>query len=96
MHDGSITTLEEVIDHYAAGGRTILSGDYKGVGGANPFKSDFVKGFHLRAQEKRDLLAFLKLLTDEKFLTDPRFSDPWKISGVGSSVTTQRKQPLRN
>lgn len=26
MHDGSIATLDEVIDHYAAGGRTIAAG----------------------------------------------------------------------
>jgi cytochrome c peroxidase len=36
-----------------------------------------VKGFRLTAQEKRDLITFLKSLTDEKFLRDPRFSDPW-------------------
>ncbi|MBK7601801.1 MAG: di-heme enzyme [Acidobacteria bacterium] len=77
MHDGSIATLEGVIDHYAAGGRTIKSGEFKGVGSANPNKSQFVKGFTLNAQEKRDLLAFLKSLTDEKFLTDQRFKNPW-------------------
>ncbi len=77
MHDGSIATLEGVIDHYAAGGRTIKSGEFKGVGSANPNKSQFVKGFTLNAREKRDLLAFLKSLTDEKFLTDQRFKNPW-------------------
>jgi cytochrome c peroxidase len=77
MHDGSIATLEGVIDHYAAGGRTIRVGEYKGVGSASPQKSAFVKGFKLTAQEKRDLIAFLNSLTDEKFLRDPRFSDPW-------------------
>ncbi len=80
MHDGSIATLEEVLDHYAAGGRTIKSGEYKGVGSANPNKSSFVKGFTLTPQEKRDVIEFLKTLTDEKFLTDKRFSDPWKNS----------------
>lgn len=78
MHDGSIATLEGVIDHYAAGGRTIRSGEFKGVGSANPNKSSFVKGFRLTAQEKQDLLNFLKSLTDEKFLTDRRFGDPWQ------------------
>jgi cytochrome c peroxidase len=78
MHDGSIATLEEVIDHYAAGGRAIRSGEFKGDGSLNPNKSAFVKGFSLTAREKRDLIAFLKSLTDEKFLRDPRFSDPWK------------------
>ena len=32
----------------------------------------------LTPQEKADLLAFLKTLTDERLLTSPRFSDPWK------------------
>ena len=39
MHDGSVATLEEVIDHYAAGGRTITAGPNAGVGNDNPNKS---------------------------------------------------------
>lgn len=77
MHDGSIATLDEVIDHYAAGGRTIASGPHAGVGRANPLKSSFVPGFSLTAEERADLLAFLKSLTDREFLSDPRFSNPW-------------------
>ena len=90
MHDGSIATLEGVIDHYAAGGRTIRSGEFKGVGSANPNKSSFVKGFRLTAQEKQDLLNFLKSLTDEKFLTDPRFGDPWKTSSTALNSARSR------
>jgi cytochrome c peroxidase len=93
MHDGSISTLEEVIDHYAAGGRTIRAGEYKGVGSASPHKSAFVKGFKLTAQEKRDLIAFLKSLTDEKFLRDPRFSDPWTQQKATSNA--QQRHPFR-
>lgn len=77
MHDGSIATLDEVIDHYAAGGRTIAEGPYAGVGSASPLKSDLLVGFSLTAQEKADLIAFLESLTDNTFLTDPRFSDPF-------------------
>lgn len=78
MHDGSIATLEEVIDHYRAGGQTISDGRYKGIGSESPFRSDFVRGFNLTQQEKLDLIAFLKSLTDEEFVTDPKFSNPWK------------------
>ncbi len=39
MHDGSIATLGEVIDHYAEGGRTIKDGPFAGVGKDSPFKS---------------------------------------------------------
>ncbi len=76
MHDGSIATLEEVIDHYAAGGRTIVTGKFAGVGSKNPFKSNFVSGFKLAVQEKQDLIEFLKSLTDEEFVTNSTFSDP--------------------
>jgi cytochrome c peroxidase len=77
MHDGSIATLGEVLDHYAAGGRTIHDGPNAGVGRDNPLKSSFVSGFTLSARERADLLAFLISLTDDEFLKDPRFADPW-------------------
>jgi len=69
MHDGSIPTLEEVLDHYAAGGR---------AGTASPYRDPLMKGFQLSGEERRDLLAFLEGLTDEKFVTDPRLSNPFQ------------------
>lgn len=77
MHDGSIATLEEVIQHYAAGGRTIEDGPHAGVGANNPFKSPLVRAFELDATQRADLVAFLRSLTDWAFVSDPRFSDPW-------------------
>lgn len=77
MHDGSIATLSGVIDHYAAGGRTVHTGPKKGIGKNNPRKSVFMTGFRITPQEKEDLIAFLKTLTDKRFITDPRFSNPW-------------------
>lgn len=77
MHDGSIQTLEEVIDFYGAGGRNITSGPHAGDGRANPFKDSFVKGFSLNPQEKADLIAFLNSLSDTEFTTTSRFSNPW-------------------
>lgn len=53
MHDGSIATLEEVIEHYAKGGNT------------HPVKSPIIGRLRLTAQEKTDLINFLKTLTDE-------------------------------
>jgi cytochrome c peroxidase len=78
MHDGSIATLDEVVDHYAAGGRTISSGPYAGIGHDNPNKAPNVEGFKLTETEKKDLIAFLESLTDTEFLHNPRFSDPWQ------------------
>jgi cytochrome c peroxidase len=77
MHDGSIATLDGVIDHYAAGGRTIESGPYAGDGSTNPFKSGFVRGFTLTDQEREDVLNFLRSLTDEELITNPHLSDPF-------------------
>ncbi len=88
MHDGSIATLDEVLSHYAAGGRTIAAGPHAGVGADNPRKSGFVRGFSLSAQERTDLLAFLQSLTDQSFLTNPRFSNPWPSHGVAAVKAT--------
>lgn len=77
MHDGSIATLDGVLDHYAAGGRTILEGPAKGIGRNNPNKSGIVQGFPLSADDRRALLAFLESLTDDALLHDPRFASPW-------------------
>jgi cytochrome c peroxidase len=76
MHDGSLSTLEDVLDFYAAGGRKIEEGTLRGDGRINPGKSPFVKGFDLTAQERADVLAFLRSLTDEKFLTRPDLAAP--------------------
>jgi cytochrome c peroxidase len=77
MHDGSIATLEEVLDHYAAGGRTIADGPFHGVGHDNPNKSPVVRGFTLTADQKSDLVSFLNTLTDTQLLHDARWSNPW-------------------
>lgn len=74
MHDGSVATLSDVIDIYAAGGRNIEHGEFKGDGRANRLKSQFIKGFELTPEEKQDLLTFLDTLTDDEFLTSPKHS----------------------
>jgi cytochrome c peroxidase len=77
MHDGSIATLEEALDHYAAGGRRITSGPNAGDGARSPLRSELVQGFALSPTEKADVVAFLRALTDETLLRDPRLSDPF-------------------
>jgi len=78
MHDGSIATLSAVLDHYAAGGRTLSTGANAGIGSQNPFKSNFVRGFRMTEDERLDLLAFLESLTDREFLENPAHSDPFR------------------
>jgi cytochrome c peroxidase len=63
MHDGSMESLEAVINHYASGGK------------AHPQKSPLIQPFQLSEKEKRQLIAFLHSLTDESFLTNPAFQE---------------------
>ena len=58
MHDGSLATLGDVIDFYAAGGRVLTDGQRPGDGRSHPGKNPFIKGFTLTAQERQDLLDF--------------------------------------
>jgi cytochrome c peroxidase len=77
MHDGSVATLADAVDHYAAGGRTIRGGPNAGVGAASPLRDVQLVRFSLTPAEKRDLIAFLESLTDEAFLHAPHLSDPF-------------------
>lgn len=80
MHDGSMTTLEEVIRFYANGGRNITSGPHAGDGRLSPFKDTLTAGFTITDEEINDVIAFLESLTDTSFLTNPRYSNPWTSS----------------
>ncbi len=64
MHDGSLATLEDVIDMYAAGGRNVTDGPYAGDGRESPNKSPLVRGFPITPEERADVVAFLEALTD--------------------------------
>ncbi|WP_213996633.1 MbnH family di-heme enzyme [Arsukibacterium sp.] len=79
MHDGSLATLEQVIDFYTAGGRNIGSGTHAGDGRQHPGKSQFVAGFELTTNERAAVLAFLHSLTDPHFITNQDHSNPWPL-----------------
>lgn len=76
-HDGSTTTLDEVVANYANGGRVLTIGPLAGDGRSNPHKDDLIVRIDLTAAEQQDIVAFLKALTDEKLLVDPRFANPF-------------------
>ncbi len=78
MHDGSIPTLEGVMEHYAVGGRTIDEGPLAGVGADNPHKDVLMTEFDLTEQSLEDAMALFESLTDEEFLSNPAFSNPWE------------------
>lgn len=72
MHDGRFETLEEVIDFY--------SNDIQNHENLNSKLRDLngAKKFNFTAKQKNDLIAYLKTLTDENLLSDPKWSDPFK------------------
>jgi cytochrome c peroxidase len=77
MHDGSIATLDEVLDHYAAGGRTIHTGPFAGNGSQSPLQDPLIRPIAMTPEERADLIAYFESLTDTELLTDPAFSNPW-------------------
>ena len=53
MHDGSLKTLEEVVEHYAKGGTP------------NQWLSNKIKKIELTPEQKADLVAFMKACTGD-------------------------------
>jgi len=64
MHDGSVSSLAEVVDIYAAGGRVISDGPWAGDGRLSPLKSPMIEPLYLIPEERADLVAFLRSLGD--------------------------------
>lgn len=63
MHDGSMATLEEVVAHYQSGGKNYLN------------KSSLIQPLDLTESEQKDLVEFLKSLTDEVFVENEMFRE---------------------
>ncbi|GAA4365622.1 cytochrome c peroxidase [Hymenobacter saemangeumensis] len=77
MHDGRFGTLEQVLDHYNEHvARNSPNIDPLIVNATNdPFQAPSSQ-LGLTATEKRQIIAFLKTLTDSSFVRDPRFARP--------------------
>lgn len=69
MHDGRFSTLEVVLDFYDSG--IVDNGNVD----EQLLRADGTYGITLSDYEKESLVAFLKTLTDNEFLTDERFSE---------------------
>ena len=65
MHDGRFRTLEEVVEHYNSGIRFSSTLD--------PNMHTIRQGLQLTASEKRDLINFMKTLTDQTYLNNPKY-----------------------
>ncbi|RKR08053.1 cytochrome c peroxidase [Maribacter vaceletii] len=73
MHDGRLATLEQVIEHYSSGIKNhsnLISPLVNSTGQ--------VGRFNFTEKEKEALVAFLHTLTDNKMLTDEKYSNPFK------------------
>lgn len=66
MHDGRFETLEEVIEHYNSGGHPSYN------------KDPLIRPLNLTEEQKQDLLNFLKALTDEEFINNPEYKNPFE------------------
>lgn len=75
MHDGSIETLREVVEHYVAGGRVIESGPFAGDGRLSPLKSGLVRPFEATDEEIDAVVAFLEALDDPELATNSALAD---------------------
>lgn len=65
MHDGRFQTLEQVLNHYATGVQNVPELDPALRSGSNP-------GIPLTDPEKKQLVAFLRTLTDFDYVNDRR------------------------
>lgn len=77
MHDGRFKTIEAVLDHYSdhIQQSQTLSSFLQDI--SNEVNG---KDLSLKPQEKQDIIAFLGMLTDSTFITNPAFSNPHSIS----------------
>lgn len=64
MHNGSMASLQQVVQHFNSGGVTHANRDAR------------IRPLSLTSQEQNDLVAFLQALTDEAFVTDPELARP--------------------
>lgn len=72
MHDGRFRTIEEVIDFYDSGVQ-----DNRDLDQRMRNHDGTPRRLLLTSDQKLSLIAFLGMLTDRAFLTDPRFSNPF-------------------
>lgn len=73
MHDGRFETLEEVVEHYNSGVQAHHALDHNLVD-----ENGQPQRLNLSTFEKKALVAFLHTLTDDAFITDERYSNPFQ------------------
>jgi cytochrome c peroxidase len=73
MHDGRFNSLEDVVTHYNEEVQPSKNFHRK-----LKDSNGKPKKLNLTPADQKALVAFLKTLTDKKFTTDPKFSDPFE------------------
>jgi len=71
MHDGRFKTLNEVVKHYNSG-----------VKQNKTTAKQLQKPMNLSDNERTELIAFLKTLTDKEFLFNPKYGFPKKLNQI--------------
>lgn len=61
MHDGSVASINEIVAHYNAGGKS------------HPNKNELIRPLNLTDSEQDNLVSFLISLTDKEFLKNEKF-----------------------
>ncbi len=83
MHDGRYHSLEEVLSHYSDSVRLFIKSGSEAVETLDPLLADPERpGIPLTKSEQQAIIAFLRTLTDDIFLKDPKLADP----GIGNAL----------
>jgi cytochrome c peroxidase len=90
MHDGSLATLREVVEHYNNGGVTPAGAP------VNDYLSGGIRPLNLTEQQIDDLVAFLKALTSPQFASQAAAkaaangcSQPAKVASASAAPATR-------
>lgn len=92
MHDGSLSSLTEVLDHYndiTADIQDNANLDGRLQGSTNRNDSGPGQKLQLTASEKLAVIAFLKTLSGSAIYTDEKFSDPFDENGLLQDVLSR-------
>ena len=65
MHDGRFSSLSQCLNNH-----------FNALGYLPTTEPQILAGISLSPQDVNDVIAFLKTLTDTKYLTDTKFSNP--------------------
>jgi cytochrome c peroxidase len=73
MHDGRKATLEDVLNHYSKGIKPSPNLDWR----LRDDNTGAPVKLNIGTEDKKDLIAFLNTLTDDRLLTDAKYSNPF-------------------